>query len=481
MDDFKKQLNALLQETGWMDSKRLYDLLDTGAGVKPVESIRHVAISYPGIGVGGGVERVIVLLSRLLTEAGYTITVVTDGQSENEYELPSGVKRLILPNRRLEKLAAIQNYVQENKVDLWLFNAYWLEETLYCMAFLKLLGCRTALTLHVSFFMLMYTGNPLFYSNAIPAFNRADAVTCLTHCDYLWWRSAGCNVAVHLPNPLTFDPDAVTKTEGKNRNVVFVARLSQTHGQNKGTYLLPDLVRMVADKVNDVTFTLVGDFNTEVERKRFRALLVERGVENNVEIVGKVSDISPYLQKSSALVILSNVEGCPMVRREALAHGLPMVYFDMGYLEPSGPEYGSIMVGKRDVAGMADAVTKLLTDREYWCTVSENAPKALAGLTGDVIVTHWKALFDSIVSGSVQDDYRPSEIIDYKYLATTMRESMSASQAIAERYSYLSSIDRKLNKLLPRMTPQRNFIEHWAGRIQQYAHRRRIARRRRRQ
>lgn len=481
MDDLDRQLNTLLSKTGWMDSKQLYDLLDSGVGATPAASIKHIVISYPGIGIGGGVERVIVLLSELLIGAGYAITVATDGTAENEYELPKGVKRLILPNKRLAKLETMRTYIRDNNVDLWLFNAYWLEETRYCMAFVKLLGCRAVLTLHVSFFMAMHTGKASLYAESIPAFNRVDAVTCLTYSDYLWWRSAGCNVAVNITNPLTFDPDAVTRTEGKNKDVVFVARLSQTHGQDKGTYLLPDLIQLVANKVEDVTFTLLGEFDTEAERQLFHSMLVERGVETHVKMPGRVSNVSSYLQNSSVLIIPSNIEGCPMVRREAFAHGVPLVYFDMGYLEPSGPEYGSIMVGKRDVPGMADAVTRLLTDRDYWLEVSHNAPKALEGLSGDMIVAYWKSLFSSIVSGSVHYDYLPPEQVDFRYLASTIRESVSANQALAERYHYLDSVDRKLNKFFPKSSPCRDFMDKWAGRIQKYAERRRLMRRRRRQ
>lgn len=481
MDDLHKQLDVLLHETGWMDSLRLYELLDSGAGAKPADSIKHIAISYPGIGVGGGVERVIVLLSGLLAGAGYTVTVATDGTTESEYDLPPGVRRLVLPHKRLEKLEAMRTYTREHKVDLWQFNAYWRDETLYCLAYMKLLGCRTAVTVHVSFFMLMYAGEASFYPTAISAFNYADAVTCLTYCDYLWWRGAGCATAVHVPNPLTFDPQLVPKTDGKNRNVVFVARLSQVFGQNKGTYMLPDLIRMVADSVPDVVFTLVGEFDTGAELAAFRGMLAERGVEERVEMVGKVANISPYLQKSSALVMLSNVEGCPMVRREAQAHGLPMVYFELGYLEPCGPEYGNVMVGKTDVKGMAAEVVKLLTDREHWLALAKNTPRGLEGLSGKDIVGHWEALFRSIVSDSVRKDYQPPEMVEYRHIVTTIHESLSANQSLADRYSYLGSVDRKLNKLFPKMTTRRNVIGQWAKRIHEYAYQRRMARRRRRQ
>ena len=55
---------------------------------------KHIAF-YIGSLYKGGAERVFVNLAEYFLQEGYQVTMVTQYQKENEYELPKGIKRVI--------------------------------------------------------------------------------------------------------------------------------------------------------------------------------------------------------------------------------------------------------------------------------------------------------------------------------------------------------------------------------------------------
>jgi glycosyltransferase involved in cell wall biosynthesis len=101
------------------------------------------------------------------------------------------------------------------------------------------------------------------------------------------------------------------------------------------------------------------------EEARLRTLAAALGIPARVHFVGEQADVAPYLQQMDLYVQASVAEGMPNSVLEAMASGLPVVATSVG----GTPELvvdgeTGLLVPPGDPAALADAVERLLTDRQ---------------------------------------------------------------------------------------------------------------------
>lgn len=184
---------------------------------------------------------------------------------------------------------------------------------------------------------------------------------------------------------------------------------------------------------------------------------------------GFTQDTHLFLARAAVLIMPSRIEGQPLVRLEAAAQGVPNVVFSMPYLEPTGEESGCIQVGKEDVDGMAEAVVRLLTDRDYWLRMSDNAVRAVIPFSEENILAEWERLFRAILANRVEEEFRPRKAVDEKFLEETMQEVRIAlrQRRLNDKsffYRYLHPDGRIVSTLLPKGTRRRRaaaYVGHW--------------------
>ncbi len=117
-------------------------------------------------------------------------------------------------------------------------------------------------------------------------------------------------------------------------------------------------VRAVA-RVDGARLIVYGD---GPERERIAALAAE--LRCDVELAGHIADPEEGWHGADVLVLTSTSEGQPLVVLEALAHGVPVVSYDMPY----GPRDtlaggGGILVAPGDIEALAAAIASVVGDR----------------------------------------------------------------------------------------------------------------------
>lgn len=135
------------------------------------------------------------------------------------------------------------------------------------------------------------------------------------------------------------------------------------------------------------------------ERARLEALVAETGVGHAVTLPGLTADPGAVLDTAAMYLTTSAFEGQGLALVEALAHGAPVVAYDIRY----GPRDmlahgGGILVPDGDEQALADAITRLLTDADLRSRLSAEALAAASTLTPDAAMRTLAAVCVDVLS-----------------------------------------------------------------------------------
>ena len=166
-----------------------------------------------------------------------------------------------------------------------------------------------------------------------------------------------------------------------------VGRLSHEKGHADLIREFPEILRR--NKDIPLRLVLVGE---GPERDRIEALCRQLGLTEAVTLTGQQDDVSPFYAIADVFVLPSHSEGSPNVLLEAMAAGVPVVATAVGGIpEIVTSERDGLLVRKKDGQDLADAITRLLTDKAL--------RERLVGSAIDVISKKTpEAYFRSIVS-----------------------------------------------------------------------------------
>src|SRR5579864_2051567 len=180
------------------------------------------------------------------------------------------------------------------------------------------------------------------------------------HPDWLWNPSDSRQSAMQDAAPI--------KPAGE-RLVLTVGRLSKEKG-------LLDLVAAVEclkkmQPALPIRVAIVGEGR---ERKSIEDAVCRSGLENQIHLVGQVSDVRPYYRVADIVAISSFSEGSPNVLLEAMAAGVPVVATAVGGI-PEIVRHGETawLVPPHEPAALAAAINRLLVDRALCESLSGRA------------------------------------------------------------------------------------------------------------
>lgn len=138
------------------------------------------------------------------------------------------------------------------------------------------------------------------------------------------------------------------------------------------------------------------------KKAQLRALIEEHHLYNHVLLMGHTDRLDDELAKSSLYVLSSRFEGLPMVMIEAMAHALPVVSFDC----PTGPAdvlthgVDGLLVPEQDPDALADALARLMGDRELRTEMGTAALLTAAAYGPDAVHPRWEALFTELTTAT---------------------------------------------------------------------------------
>ncbi len=360
---------------------------------------KHIAF-YIGSLHKGGAERVFVNLAEYFLQQGYRVTMVTQYQKENEYELPGECKR-VLSDLTPEEMcrSRIKNFCYRVRK----LRRIWKEEkpqlVLSCigknnfMAIVTTMFTKTkAVVSVVGETKEEYPGR-LMRGLANFLFPYASGVILQTERSKYFFCKRVRSKAVILPNSL--NPDFIKpRYKGeREKRIVAVGRMDA----NKNHEMMLRAFAALTDKYPAYTLTIYGDGELH---SYLESLAKELGIAHKVSLPGVVFDVAERIERAALFLLTSYSEGVSNALIEALATGLPVISTDVpsgGTVELMTDGENGLIIPTGDVKALENAMDRLLGDPEYADRLGRNAAKIQERLSPDRVNGLWKDYFEKII------------------------------------------------------------------------------------
>lgn len=350
---------------------------------------------------GGGAERITASMANYWAEQGDQVTLITlDAATRDRYSVAETVDRVGLDV--MEHSSSLLSALRNNARRLWrLRRAIRASQPDHVVSLVVQMNVLTLMA-------CAGLGLDVVVCERIdPRHHRIGPVwSCLRRLTYPFCRAltvqteqvaryarrfVGKRRVYVVPNPVLEQrcelSDEELVAQGRDRYVVAAGRLVPQKGFDR----LVEAFGKLADKHRLWKLRLLGD---GPERERLEALIRRTNLEGRVELTGWISLPQAIFRRSDLYVLSSRYEGFPMVLLEAMACGLPVISFDC----PSGPaeivRHGidGLLVPAGDVAGLAEAMDRLMSDEKERRRLAGRAREVLERFPLDGFFRRWDAI-----------------------------------------------------------------------------------------
>lgn len=277
----------------------------------------------------GGIERVTLDMAHIFKEDGNDVFIISysKGTQEKEFDLlsefdiyylnekPVSIRYAFLKGKLLrQQLRAIRPDV-----------VIYVDSLLY-LFFRPFVSKKYKQIVWEHFNYTVTFGTSLRTLSRKLAARFADACVLLTKADAeLWKKNCYCRAKMTaIPNPVRNDvlnssANLIPLLERK-KQVLCVGRLDYQKN-------IPELIDIWAEIEHDFPDWMLKIVGEGSERKIIEDKISNYGLKN-VELIGRVSDVSPFYAESQILVMTSRFEGLPLALIEGLFFGLPEISYN---------------------------------------------------------------------------------------------------------------------------------------------------------
>jgi glycosyltransferase involved in cell wall biosynthesis len=160
--------------------------------------------------------------------------------------------------------------------------------------------------------------------------------------------------------------------------------------------LLRALERLETDTLAPIWVGIVGEGRTRPEVSELAQRVNERCAGITVELLGARDDIPELLECADVLVLPSKSEGLPLIVMEAMAASTPVVATAVGGV-PELVEHDrtGLLVPPQDEVALAEAISRLLGDRELRRCLASRARESVLDLASTPWTDEYLAIFEA--------------------------------------------------------------------------------------
>lgn len=355
------------------------------------DKIKNIALFYFKYD-GSGVERVMSKIIPMLISMGYNTTLIIEKDSVNSFPLPPSCKKIIISSSDrvdndgyMKHAKELKKALIDNKIDLLLYQASNSPYMVYDLLIAKSLGLYFSATTHDWITSpLLYHGKHFSWKPQV--LRLVDLVQTITKVEETVYRQYRIN-ATYIPNPLTFKiPKEIGNKENK-KELLWVGRID--HLQKNPIdmiYILLEVKRFIPD----IHLTMIGSCINKKESKDFTKFISNQNLSKNITWIPHTNKIEEYYKKADVMIMTSSYEVYPMVVGEALSYGLPIISYEMPYVELFMNNEAIISVEPNNIKLTAQAILDLISDEDKLKKLRSAAHEYIVNVSKEDIPAMWK-------------------------------------------------------------------------------------------
>jgi glycosyltransferase involved in cell wall biosynthesis len=345
----------------------------------------------------GGVERILSLIIPLWVEMGYRVVLFTDEPANDmDYTIDASYTRVVLPKSTSftdypNKVLALDSALRKYEVDLLVYHKWADPDMLWDLLVCKQANCAFYIYAHgtIDFFRYADFYSQQYFIQLPMIYELADCVIALTEMDTAFWDQFS-NRTFQIANPIVLPEKEVQPRFNQGNRIIWVGRISE----EKQPVELIKILASVLETVPNVELFIVGDGEpSEVNQlidyaKKLKIL-------DHITLVGFQLDVEQFYEQSDVLLFTSKYEGFGMSLLEAQSFGLPIVMYELPYLELVNGCNGIIAVDQLNVEEAGNAIVEVLTDQSKYTRLSEEAYKNAKRFSEFDLKKSWREIFST--------------------------------------------------------------------------------------
>lgn len=338
----------------------------------------------------GGVERVLSVLANYFANENYDVTILAISSDEVTYPLSPKIKYEFVPIIPLYKhiglwgnIKAILNIHKEIK-RIKPHYVIGFDDSIIIRTIPSAWLLRKKIIVSERIDPSIY-GLPMRIIRQI-AYDMADHVVFQTEDAKAYFPKRTQKKSVVIPNPLSEGLPA--RGNQINNDIIMACRLRP----QKNVALAIKAFARVCKKVDNYNLVVYGEGYLLEE---LQTLARELCIGDKVKFPGHVDDIHERMSECAIYLSTSDYEGLSNSMIEAMAIGAPTICTDCpvgGARMVIKNNENGILVPVGDEAAIADAILKVINDKDYAASLSENGYNIRKQLSVDVICPQWKEL-----------------------------------------------------------------------------------------
>lgn len=368
---------------------------------------------------GGGIEKVVSLLIPLYIKHGHKVVLITDSlEKDKEFMLPGQCERYVMhynmENCSGERIAELQQCAKDFKIDIMCFHSgYTHVSTFYDMWAVKSLNVPVIMELHSFFYPIIMEKREVskYYASM---YQIADKLVVLSETDKKFWQCLGCH-CIYIQNPIEYSMEEIKEIQNEEklrngRTIAWVGRLVQNP---KRVFDVVPIMKKVIKQVPDAKLKLSGLATNKKDSFELKQLIQNNDLSEVIEICGYESDINKIYQEADILLLTSESESFCNVILESKIWGVPLVLYELPWLELLKKKKGYISVESKNTDAMAETIIELLNNEEKRQRLTEEAEESVEDYAKYDVYQGWNELFEDIyeVKNESVDEVDQSYII----------------------------------------------------------------------
>ena len=192
--------------------------------------------------------------------------------------------------------------------------------------------------------------------------------------------------------------DASFMQESRDIDILFVGRLAEYKRPDRFLQVIADVLK----KHPQINVAIAGD---GPDRQALESQAQQAGISNNVEFLGKRSDIPNLMGRARLFVLTSRWEGVSIAMLEAMALAVVPVVGDVGDLRDfaRNGETGFV-ISENDLPAFSETLSRLLADETLRTDLASNARELiLRTCDRQVLSDRWNHIMTTLVMANSGD------------------------------------------------------------------------------